>query len=63
MKKRETPSDPWGATPGFWSDLFAFARKTRKWWLLPLILILVAVGLLAVFMSASALQPFIYTLF
>jgi len=49
--------------PGFWSDLFAFAKQSKKWWLIPLLLVLVVVGLLAIFMSSTAAQAFIYTLF
>jgi len=59
----EKPTDPLPPQPGFWSDLFAYARASKKWWLVPLILVLVIVGLLAIFMSSSAAQAFIYTLF
>jgi len=37
------------------------ARK--KWWLLPIIIILVLLGALILFTEGSAVAPFIYTLF
>lgn len=43
----------------FWS--FLMARK--KWWLLPIIIILVLLGALILFTEGSAVAPFIYTLF
>ncbi len=62
MKDEKAP-DSLPPQPGFWGDLFAYARKSKKWWLIPLILVLVSVGLLAIFMTSSAAQAFIYTLF
>lgn len=59
----QAPKDPLPPQPGFWSDLFAYARESKKWWLIPLILVLVSVGLLAIFMTSTAAQAFIYTLF
>ncbi len=44
-------------------ELWAFMRVRKKWWLLPLILTLLAVGLLISFAQGSALAPFIYTIF
>lgn len=46
-----------------WRELWAFMRERKKWWLLPLILILAAVGMLLAFAQGSALAPFIYTVF
>jgi len=43
-------------------ELWSFLRENRKWWLLPLIAVLVLVGGLLV-LSSTALAPFIYTLF
>jgi hypothetical protein len=43
--------------------LWAFMRVRKKWWLLPLILVLLAVGALLAFAQGSALAPFIYTVF
>jgi hypothetical protein len=38
-------------------------KVRKKWWLGPIILILLLLGLLVVLTSGSALAPFIYTLF
>ena len=44
-------------------EVWAFARTRKKWWLLPMMLVLILVGALLVFAQTSALAPFIYTLF
>ena len=44
-------------------EMFAFLWKRKLWWLMPMVLILVAFGLLMVFAQASGIAPFIYTLF
>jgi hypothetical protein len=44
-------------------ELWAFMKVRKKWWLLPIILVLLAVGSLLVFAQGSALAPFIYTIF
>jgi hypothetical protein len=44
-------------------DLWAFMRERKKFWLAPIILILVLLGALLVFAQGSAVAPFIYTLF
>ena len=46
----------------FAGEVWAFLRENRKWWLLPLIVVLVLVGALVV-LSTTAVAPFIYTLF
>jgi hypothetical protein len=45
------------------SELWAFMRERKKWWLLPIIVTMLLVGLLLVFAQGSALAPFIYTIF
>ena len=47
----------------FLSDLMSFLTQRKKFWLLPLIVILLAFGVLIVLSSGSAIAPFIYTLF
>lgn len=47
----------------FLSDLWGFLKNRKKFWLLPLITILLSLGVLIVFASGSAIAPFIYTLF
>jgi hypothetical protein len=45
------------------SDLWAFMRERKKFWLAPIILLMVLLGGLLVFAQGSAIAPFIYTLF
>ena len=51
------------AKSGLMRELWAFMKVRKKWWLLPLILLLVLVGGLLVFAHGSVLAPFIYTIF
>jgi hypothetical protein len=43
-------------------ELFAFF-SVKSWWFIPVIVLLLGAGLLAVFVESSAIAPFIYTLF
>jgi hypothetical protein len=47
----------------FLKDLWGFLRNRKKFWLLPLIMVLLTFGVLIVLASGSAIAPFIYTLF
>ncbi len=44
-------------------DLWSFMRVRKKFWLAPIILILLLLGALLVLTQGSAVAPFIYTLF
>jgi hypothetical protein len=44
-------------------ELWAFMRMRKKWWLGPIFVILILLGLIVVLTEGSALAPFIYTLF
>jgi hypothetical protein len=44
-------------------DLWDFARTRKKFWLLPIILVLLTLGILLVVVEGSVISPFIYTLF
>jgi hypothetical protein len=44
-------------------ELWDFMRIRKKWWLGPIVIVLLLLGLLVVFTQGSALAPFIYTLF
>lgn len=44
-------------------DLWAFMKERKKFWLLPIVVVLVLLGALLVFAQGSAIAPFIYTLF
>jgi hypothetical protein len=45
------------------ADLWAFMRERKKFWLAPIIVVLLLLGALIVFAQGSSLAPFIYTLF
>lgn len=51
------------AQRGLMSELWAFMKVRKKFWLLPVLIVLFAVGALLVFAQGSALAPFIYTIF
>ena len=44
-------------------EFWQFLKVRKKWWLTPVVLILVLLGALVLFAQGSALAPFIYTLF
>ena len=48
---------------GFLLELWAFLKERKKFWLLPIIIVLVLFGTLIILAQGSALAPFIYTLF
>lgn len=47
----------------FFSELWAFMRIRKKFWLLPILLMMVLMGGLIVLTQGSTVAPFIYTLF
>ncbi len=47
----------------FLADLWDFMRTRKKFWLAPVIFVLLLLGFLIVFSQGSAVAPFIYTLF
>jgi hypothetical protein len=47
----------------FLKDVWGFLSNRKKFWLAPLIVILLAFGTLIVLASGTAIAPFIYTLF
>ena len=51
------------AQSGVMRELWSFMRVRKKWWLLPIILVMLVVGALLVFAQGSVLAPFIYTIF
>ena len=44
-------------------ELWTFLRVRKKWWLAPIVLVLILLGLLLVLSESSAVAPFIYSLF
>lgn len=45
------------------SEFFTFLKTEKKYWLAPIVVVLLLIGLLIVSAQGSALAPFIYTLF
>ena len=45
------------------TDLWGFMKERKKFWLMPIIVILLVLGGLLVLAQGSAIAPFIYTLF
>ncbi|WP_435010667.1 DUF5989 family protein [Tundrisphaera lichenicola] len=48
--------------PSIVAEFFAFLRENKKWWLLPILLLIAVLGLLIALASTGA-APFIYTMF
>jgi hypothetical protein len=48
---------------GLVREFWDFLRVRKKWWLLPIIVVMVLLGSLLVFAQGSVLAPFIYTIF
>jgi len=48
--------------PGVVGEFWEFLKHNKKWWLLPILVVLVLVGVLLV-LGSTAVAPFIYTLF
>lgn len=47
----------------FFAELWRFMRARRKFWLVPILLMMIVLGGLVVLTKGSAVAPFIYTLF
>jgi hypothetical protein len=47
----------------FFTELWTFMKVRKKFWLLPIIIMMVLMGGLIVLTQGSAVAPFIYTLF
>ncbi|MEI8115675.1 MAG: DUF5989 family protein [Bacteroidia bacterium] len=47
----------------FITDLWQFLKTRKKFWLLPLIIVLLFFALIIVFTAGTAIAPFIYTIF
>ena len=48
--------------PGLIAEFWFFLKHNKKWWLIPILVILFLLGLLVI-LSASPAAPFIYSLF
>tara|TARA_B100000965_G_C19306066_1_gene632366 strand:- start:439 stop:588 length:150 start_codon:yes stop_codon:yes gene_type:complete len=47
----------------FLKEFFEFARERKKYWLYPILIVLVLFGILIILSQGSAIAPFIYTIF
>lgn len=45
------------------ADLWSFLRVRKKWWLAPILIMMILFGMLIVLTHGSAIAPFIYTVF
>lgn len=48
---------------GILKEFWGFLKVRKKWWLAPIIIVLLLLGILIFFSQGSAVAPFIYTLF
>jgi hypothetical protein len=56
--KRQAAEKPKGSL----AELFGFIFRNKKWWLTPIVVVLLLVGILVV-LGGTGVAPFIYTLF
>ncbi len=60
---REESGYDWMSKFGLAKEFLEFLRVRKKWWLTPIVVLLVLLGMLIVLTEGSALAPFIYALF
>jgi hypothetical protein len=48
---------------GILGELFQFLWQNKRWWLIPVLVVLVLIGVVLIFSQSSAIGPFIYSLF
>jgi hypothetical protein len=48
---------------GIAGELLSFFWSNKRWWMLPMVVVLFLVGVLLILAQSSAVAPFIYTLF
>ena len=47
----------------FLKELFSFIKERKKYWLIPIFLVLAVFGFLIVLTQGTAIAPFVYTIF
>ena len=52
-----------GKNKGLLGEIWDFLKIRKKWWLLPIIIMILLVSVFIIFGANSALSPFIYSLF
>ena len=72
MSPEKSPDEPRAANEfrqragqkrvGFLPELWTFLRTNKRWWLLPILSVILVLGVL-VFLGGTPLAPFIYSLF
>jgi len=60
--RSEFEKEAGAAQGGLVSEFIDYLRQNKKWWITPIVLVLLLVGALVIF-GGSAAAPFIYTLF
>jgi len=48
---------------GIFGEILSFLWHQKLWWMIPMVVVIMAIGMLLVLAQGSALSPFIYTLF
>lgn len=61
-KENEFTKQAAGKQRGVLAEFLSFALHNKKWWLTPILIVLLLVGVLAV-LGGTGVAPFIYTLF
>ena len=61
-ERKETLETVSPADQSLWREFIQFACENKKFWMIPLILVLLLLGILLI-VSGSSVAPFIYTLF
>ncbi len=51
------------ADAGAIGEVFVYLWKNRRWWLIPVVALLVTIGIFLIFATVTGVGPFIYTLF
>lgn len=47
----------------FWQEIWGYLKERKKFWLLPMLIILIFMGIILAFSVATGLAPFIYPVF
>jgi len=48
---------------GIAGELLAFLARNKRWWIMPIIVVLLLIGVLLILAQSSVIAPFIYSLF
>ena len=48
---------------GIMGELLSFLMRNKRWWITPIVIVLLALGVLLILAQSSVIAPFIYTLF